>query len=218
MTVPYIERAVIVFYPHTSNWDFVIGLLARFAIGIPVTWAGKDTLFRRPFARLWTALGGIAVNRRERTGFVAQMADAFRQRPRMLLAIAPEGTRTRTAHWRTGFYRVALAARVPIALGFIDYGRREIGVGALVHPRADIDADFAAFRAFYSGTRGESSDATAVPIARSGRHPEQASPIVPGPSPVTASAAPAERPGPEEPRASAASVASVASPSTARGP
>jgi 1-acyl-sn-glycerol-3-phosphate acyltransferase len=169
LDIPRVERAVIVFYPHTSNWDFVIGLVARFALAVPVTWAGKDNIFRGPFSPLWRLLGGIPVNRREATGFVGQMIDAFARRP-MLLAIAPEGTRRRTDHWKSGFYRVALGARVPLALAFIDFARREIGVGAVLEPTGDADADFARLRAFYS--------------EKTGRHPEQASPVALKPDPA----------------------------------
>ena len=164
LEVPPVPRAVIVFYPHTSNWDFVIGLLARFALNVPVTWAGKDSLFRWPFRSLWRRLGGIPVNRRERTGFVAQMLAAFATRERMLLAIAPEGTRQRTPFWKSGFYRVALGARVPLVLAFIDFGRKAIGVGAMFDPCGDPAVDFARLRQFYRD--------------KSGRHPEQAAPIV----------------------------------------
>jgi 1-acyl-sn-glycerol-3-phosphate acyltransferase len=164
LDIPPLERAVIVFYPHTTNWDFVIGLLARFALAVPVTWAGKDTLFRWPFATMWRRLGGIPVNRRQSTGFVAQMIDAFAGSERLLLAIAPEGTRRRTAHWKSGFYRVALGAGVPLALSFIDFKRKAVGVGALVMPTGDAATDFAALRAFYAD--------------KSARHPEQAAPIV----------------------------------------
>ena len=159
----HFDRAVIVFYPHTSNWDFVIGLLARFALGIPITWAGKDTLFRWPFASLWTAMGGIPVNRRESTGFVGQMIAAFERRPRMLLTIAPEGTRKRTAYWKSGAYRVALAAQVPFVMSFIDYERHEVGVGGMIELTGDVKTDFDLLRAFYSTTIG--------------RHPSQAAPI-----------------------------------------
>jgi 1-acyl-sn-glycerol-3-phosphate acyltransferase len=197
LTIPWIERAVIVFYPHTSNWDFVIGLLARFALGIPVTWAGKDNLFRGPFVPLWTAMGGIPVNRREHTGFVAQMTRAFAERPRMLLAIAPEGTRKRTTHWKSGAYRVALAAKVPIAMSFIDFARREVGVGGLMQPSGDPDRDFAALRAFYE--------------KKTGRHPSQASPIVLEARPVTSStAARAEQGEPVEREERAGSAGSPA--------
>src|SRR5512141_1529362 len=131
LEVPRIPRGVVVFYPHTSNWDFVIGLLARFALNVPVIWAGKDNLFRGPFKALWRWLGGIPVNRRERTGFVGQMIAAFASRDAMLLAIAPEGTRRRTEYWKSGFYRVAVGARVPLVLAFIDYAEKEVGVGGM---------------------------------------------------------------------------------------
>jgi 1-acyl-sn-glycerol-3-phosphate acyltransferase len=163
LDLPRLSRGVIVFYPHTSNWDFVVGLLARFALNVPVTWAGKDNLFRWPLRALWRSLGGIPVNRRERTGFVEQMIAAFAAREDMLLAIAPEGTRRRTEHWKSGFYRVALGAGVPLALAFIDFGRREIGVDGWFMPSGDAAPDFARLREFYGD--------------KTGRHPEQAGPI-----------------------------------------
>jgi 1-acyl-sn-glycerol-3-phosphate acyltransferase len=163
LEVPRLERGVVVFYPHTSNWDFVIGLLARYALGVPVLWAGKDTLFRPPWGSLWKRLGGIPVNRRERTGFVRQMLQAFGERERMLLAIAPEGTRRRTEYWKSGFYRVAVGAAVPLVLAFIDFERKEVGVGDWFAPTGNSAADFATLRAFYGD--------------KSGRHPRQAAPI-----------------------------------------
>jgi len=163
LDLPRLERAVVVFYPHTSNWDFVVGLLARFALNVPVTWAGKDNLFRWPWRSLWRRLGGIPVNRRERTGFVGQMIEAFAVRERMLLAIAPEGTRQRTDHWKSGFYRVAVGAGVPIVMAFIDFPRREVGVGGSFTPSGDAVADVARLRAFYGD--------------KTGRHPQQAGPI-----------------------------------------
>jgi 1-acyl-sn-glycerol-3-phosphate acyltransferase len=163
LDVPRLPRGVVVFYPHTSNWDFVVGLLTRFALNVPVTWAGKDNLFRWPLRPLWRWLGGIPVNRRERTGFVEQMIAEFATRERMLLAIAPEGTRRRTEHWRSGFYRVALGSGVPLLLAFVDFRRKEIGVGGSFMPSGDATADFARLRAFYGD--------------KTGRHPQQASPI-----------------------------------------
>jgi 1-acyl-sn-glycerol-3-phosphate acyltransferase len=163
MDLPSVHKAVVVFYPHTSNWDFVIGLLAKFGLGVPVIWAGKDNLFRWPLKGVWAWLGGIPVNRREHTGFVAHMVAEFAWRNAMLLAIAPEGTRRRTAHWKSGAYRVALAAQVPLGLAFIDYQAREIGVGGILYLTGDVGVDFAALRAFYSG--------------KTARHPEQAGPV-----------------------------------------
>lgn len=181
MNLPGVDKVVIVFYPHTSNWDFVFGLLTIFGLRIPVTWAGKDNLFRWPFRGLWVRLGGIPVNRREHTGFVTQMVTEFSRRKVMLLAIAPEGTRRRTDYWKSGAYRVALAARVPLGLAFIDYATREIGVGGLLGLTGDVAVDFAALRGFYA--------------SKTARHPAQTSPIALKPDATEPNGAEAMRDG-----------------------
>ena len=160
---PTTAKAVVVFYPHTSNWDFVVGILARAALSLPVHFAAKDSLFRWPFGAGFRALGGIPVNRRERTGFVAQMTAEFGRRDRFYLAIAPEGTRRRTEGWKSGFYRLALAAGVPLALAFIDYRRREVGIMGYLTLCGDEAADIARIGAAYAGC--------------SGRWPQQQGPI-----------------------------------------
>lgn len=147
-------RCVVVFYPHTSNWDFPIGLLAKWATCIHFRFVGKDTLFKGPFAVILDRWGGIPVNRREPSGFIGQMTAAFERHPDFRLVIAPEGTRRRTAYWKSGFYHLARAARVPVALAFIDYRRREIGVGGYVDLGGDVAADMAAIAAFYADKRG----------------------------------------------------------------
>jgi len=151
---PAVQKCVVIFYPHTSNWDFVIGIVARTAIWLPVYWAGKDTLFRWPFGGLFRWLGGIPVNRREHTGLTERLAREFAQRKRFYLAIAPEGTRSRTDHWKSGFYRLALAAKVPLALAFIDYPRRQIGIGAYLDLTGDEHRDLEAIRRFYADKTG----------------------------------------------------------------
>lgn len=147
-------KCVIIFYPHTSNWDFVIGVIARAAVWFPCHWAGKDTLFRWPFGGMFRWLGGIPVNRRERTGFTARLAREFASRKRFYLVMAPEGTRSRTDHLKSGFYRLALAAGVPLALAFIDYPRREIGIGAYIDLVGDEQKDLDAVRRFYAEKTG----------------------------------------------------------------
>lgn len=148
-------RCVVVFYPHTSNWDTVIGLCLKFMTGISFHYAGKDTLFRTPFlGPLLVRWGGVAVNRRERTGFIDEMKGEFASRSEFRLAIAPEGTRGRTEYWKSGFYHLARAVDVPVALGYVDYPRREIGIGAYVDLTGDTAADMARIRAFYSDKRG----------------------------------------------------------------
>ena len=147
---PFPAKCVVVFYPHTSNWDFPAGLLAKWAMGINFRWAGKDSLFATPLAPLWRRWGGIPVNRRERTGFIAEMQAQFAAHDDFRLVIAPEGTRGRAEHWKSGFWHLARAANVPVALAFIDYARRETGVGAYLAPSDDAKADLAKIAAFYA--------------------------------------------------------------------
>ncbi len=150
---PVPTRCVIVFYPHTSNWDFVIGLLAKWIVGIRVHWVGKDSLFRTPLGPLFVRWGGIPVDRRQRTGFIGELCAAFADRDEFRVAIAPEGTRARTERWRSGFYHLARAVDVPVALAFIDYARREIGIGGYVDLSGNVDDDMARIAAFYADKR-----------------------------------------------------------------
>jgi 1-acyl-sn-glycerol-3-phosphate acyltransferase len=99
--------------------------------------------------------GGIPVDRRATENFVEQMVARFRASERLLVAIAPEGTRSRSTHWRTGFYYIALGAGVPIVLGYADYGRRAVGLGPTLHPTGDIHADFEVIREYYTRIKGK---------------------------------------------------------------
>lgn len=152
---PPVRKCVAIFYPHTSNWDFVIGMFAKVVVGLPVHWAGKDTLFRWPLAGMFRWLGGIPVNRRERTGLTARLAEEFASRSRFCLAITPEGTRSRTDRWKSGFYHLALAAKVPLALAYIDYPRKRIGIGGYLELTGDESTDLDALRRFYAGKTGK---------------------------------------------------------------
>lgn len=156
-------RAVLIAYPHTSNWDAFYALLGKFGLGLEARWVAKDSLFRWPFGGLLRHLGGIPVNRRIRQGFVAEMVEQFAATPRLLLVVAPEGTRRLTGGWKSGFYRIALAADVPVALGFVDYTRREAGILAYVTLSGDSAIDLAAIAQHYTEQRG--------------KRPELASPI-----------------------------------------
>jgi 1-acyl-sn-glycerol-3-phosphate acyltransferase len=147
-------KGMIVVYPHTSNWDFVVGVLYKIGAGLPARWMGKDTLFRWPLRRLFVWLGGIPINRRERSGFVAHMLAEFAKRDWMWVAVAPEGTRARTDHWKSGFYRIAVAGRLPVALGYIDYGTRTVGIDTYLTLSGDPATDFERIRAFYADKRG----------------------------------------------------------------
>lgn len=152
------EKYVLIGAPHTSNFDFIFMLLLVYSTGLKLNWVGKHTLFRKPFGRLMRALGGIPVDRRTKNRFVQQMVDIFNRNERLILAIAPEGTRGKSQYWRTGFYHIAHGAGVPIVFGYIDYRQKVVGIGPSMFPSGDIDADFPQIREFYrtkSGRRPE---------------------------------------------------------------
>ena len=157
------DRCVIIGAPHTSNWDFPLAILAFWSRRVDCRWIGKHTLFRRPFGWLMRGLGGIPLNRGTTRDFVPEVVSWFERDADLQLVIAPEGTRSRTGYWRSGFYWIAHGAGVPIVLGFADYGRRVGGFGPAVMPTGDPDADMARIREFYEGVVG--------------RRPEQLSPI-----------------------------------------
>lgn len=153
--VRQVPKSVIIFYPHTSNWDFFFGILARSAIDLPIHFAAKDSLFRWPFGWLFRKLGGLPVNRRVRSGLVTQLAEQFNRHESFYLAIAPEGTRRAVDHIKSGFYRVALLAQVPLGCACIDYPRREIGILDFLELSGDEAVDLARIAAIYAGHRGK---------------------------------------------------------------
>jgi 1-acyl-sn-glycerol-3-phosphate acyltransferase len=151
---PPAPKGIIVVYPHTSNWDFIVGVLYKIGVGLPARWMGKDTLFRWPVRALFLRIGGIPINRRERTGFVNTLLAEFAKHDWMWLAVAPEGTRARTDHWKSGFYQIAVAGGLPVGLGYIDYATHTVGVDTYLNLSGDPLQDFARIRAFYADKRG----------------------------------------------------------------
>jgi 1-acyl-sn-glycerol-3-phosphate acyltransferase len=171
------KQGVIVVYPHTSNWDFIVGLLAKWGIGLKVQFWGKDSLFRVPLLGRWMRwLGGVPVDRRSPQGTVSAMVEQMRSARAhghlCWLALSPEGTRSLTAGWRSGFYRVATGAQVPLALVRLDYGARCVGFDSFWQLSGDQAADFAMFAQRLDSSRG--------------LRPELAAPIRPLPSHVNA--------------------------------
>jgi len=154
-TVPDVSKGVIIVAPHTSNWDFVIGIAGMLALDLDLHFLGKHTLFEGPLAPLMRLLGGIPVDRSQPgSGVVEEMGERMRSADQLLLALAPEGTRSSVEKWKTGFHRIALSGGVPIAPVTLDYGRREIRFGALVMPTEDLESDIAVLQAFFDGARG----------------------------------------------------------------
>lgn len=148
--LPDVPKFVVAGAFHTSNWDFPLGVLFAFAYRADMRWMGKDALFRWPFRTLFRWMGGIPIDRSQSHGVVAESVRAFNERERMILVIAPEGTRRKTRAWKTGFYYIALEARVPILLGSLDYRRKAARLGSLFMPTGDIEADLAIIRSFYA--------------------------------------------------------------------
>ena len=152
---PRTSRYLLIGAPHTSNWDLLFMLLLMAAERIPIRWMGKDTLFKGLMGIFMRAIGGIPVNRRTRTRLVEQIATIFNQHEDMIIGIAPEGTRSKTTHWRSGFYYIALKANVPIVMAYIDFSSKLCGIGPSFIPSGDIHADFEIIREFYTGLKGK---------------------------------------------------------------
>lgn len=152
-------KGVIIVYPHTSNWDFIIGLLYRFGTGLRANWMGKDAIFRWPFRGLMLRMGGVPINRRAASGFIGAAIEQYRTRDWMWLAVAPEGTRKHTDHLKSGFYQIAVGANVPCGLGFIDYATRTAGIQEFVRFSGVVADDIALLQAFYADKRGRLPDA-----------------------------------------------------------
>jgi 1-acyl-sn-glycerol-3-phosphate acyltransferase len=134
------------FAPHTSNWDFTTGLWVKLALRLEVRFVAKHTLFCWPLGPVLRWLGGIPVDRQAASGFVGEIARGVREAEKMVLMVAPEGTRKRTEKWKSGFYRIAQEAGVPILLLRFDYPRRRVLLGPLFRPTGDYERDLAALR------------------------------------------------------------------------
>lgn len=186
VTVPLEHpRAVFIAAPHTSNWDTFFMLACAWKLRIKLSWMGKHTLFEGPLGFFFKMLGGVPVDRRSRNNMVQQVADQINREERMYLAIAPEGTRGYTDHWKTGFYHIAVAARIPLVLGFLDFGNRRGGIGGVFFPSGDIKADFERLRAFYEPIQGLIPQDQGPVRLREGSDvpgPKQQEPIEPRPS------------------------------------
>jgi 1-acyl-sn-glycerol-3-phosphate acyltransferase len=169
---PGVLKYVMICAPHTSYWDGFWMLGTAALLGVDLRFLGKHTMFKGPLGWLLKGLGAVPVIRSERRNTVQQAAEWFGSSDAFLLGVAPEGTRKLTAGWKTGFYWIAMEAKVPIACAFIDYGTRTGGfTGDLIHPTGDIDRDFVLFQRAY---------AKITP-----KFPEKMAPIQPLPPPST---------------------------------
>ncbi len=152
--IPNLPKMVLVGAPHTSNWDFVLAMVAVFAIGLQISWMGKHTLFRRPFTGIFKWLGGVPVDRSIRGGIVDQTIQAFHNHDKFVIGVTPAGTRTQVTKWRTGFYHIAQGAKVPLVMVRFDYGRKVIGFGPTVIPTGDLSADMPKIQSIFATVKG----------------------------------------------------------------
>jgi 1-acyl-sn-glycerol-3-phosphate acyltransferase len=165
-------QGVVIGYPHTSNWDFVVMMPVKWAIGLQVQFFAKDSLFRFPvFGRWLRWIGGTPIDRSSPKGMVGEMVNVLKQHKHegryLWLALSPEGTRKLTQGWRSGFYQLALGADVPVCMLRIDYGKKEAHFDQFVRLTGDVQADYAHMAIAFEGVRGF--------------HAKQAAPIQPLP-------------------------------------
>jgi len=149
--LPDDPKYVLIVAYHTSNWDFFYGLLLALSLRLETYWLGKHVLFQRPFTQLIRWLGGIPVDRSKTGNTVHQIVQNFNDNEKLVISMSPEGTRSRVESWKTGFYYIALKAKVPILMGFLDYKHKTGGVIRMLHPTGDINADMKVIVDFYNG-------------------------------------------------------------------
>lgn len=158
--LPAVKKAVVVGAPHTSNWDGFWLLVYKVAYGVDVKFFVKESMFWFPMSLLLDGLGGVRLNRGEARAAVKQAVAAFQSHDEYLFGLAPEGTRSKTAGWKTGFYRIAEDAGVPIVFGFFDYKNRRLGFGPVMTLTGDMEADMQVIRSFYASTHGRQPEKT----------------------------------------------------------
>lgn len=147
--LPRIPKMVLIFAPHTSNWDGFYMLPAAFAYGLRPNFLAKKELFKGPLGPFMRWIGGIPVDRKAKMDLVSQMAAAIDSREQVLLGIAPEGTRSSVKYWKSGFYHIALKAGVPLTFGYLDYNRRKAGFNRGIELSGDVEKDLALIRNFF---------------------------------------------------------------------
>jgi 1-acyl-sn-glycerol-3-phosphate acyltransferase len=155
VNLPDDPKMVLVFFPHTSNMDVIVAIPAAFSIGLKPNWLVKDEITRGPLKPILERIGAIPINRHVKENKVEQIARAIQNADQVMLALSPEGTRSRMDYWRTGFYHIARLAEVPIHFAYIDYPSKTIGAEPGFVPTGDMEADMERIQAFYADKRGK---------------------------------------------------------------
>ena len=156
--LPNEPKLMIALAPHTSNWDFVLALSVILGVGIRVSWLAKHSMFIWPFKGLLTRIGGIPVNRNLPEGIVEQAVESFRTHSKQIVAIMPEGTRSKVSRWKTGFLRIAYKAEVPVMTVSLDFPRKLIKIGPLVKLTGAEDVDLETVKSIIGRSRGKLVD------------------------------------------------------------
>ena len=152
---PDIPKCVMIAAPHTSNWDYFYTILVAFVLKAQIYTMGKKSLTQGTFGPIMKWLGILPIDRSKSNNVVDLTVQQFNSNKKLIIIVPPSGTRNKVAYWKTGFYYIALGAKVPICLGFIDYGRKTGGIGPLIYPTGDIDADMIKIRGFYADIEGK---------------------------------------------------------------
>jgi 1-acyl-sn-glycerol-3-phosphate acyltransferase len=153
------KQGVLIGYPHTSNWDFVTMMPVKWAVGLPVQFFAKDSLFRIPlFGRWIRSIGAVPIDRSSPKGVVGEMMETLKQHKQddnfLWIGLSPEGTRKLTDGWRSGFYQLALGADVPLCMLRIDYGSKVAKITDFMRLTGDVPADYAHIAQVYAGVKG----------------------------------------------------------------
>lgn len=157
---------MVIGYPHTTNWDFPACLYVADQSGVRVKWLGKKQLFRGPMGPVMRALGGVSVPRDSKQGLVAALVEEYRAADQLAIVVPAEGTRSKVEYWKSGFYRIALAAEVPILCAYVDGSTNSGGFGLVLTPTGDVRADMDRIRAFYADKTGFKPANTGTPRLR----------------------------------------------------
>ncbi|MFT6934284.1 MAG: 1-acyl-sn-glycerol-3-phosphate acyltransferase [Maribacter sp.] len=151
----HITKCVIIVVPHTSWWDFLLGILVRNVWKEEINYIGKKSLFDSPFGWFFKWTGGTPIDRSKSNDTVSAIANIFNEKDKFRLSLSPEGTRKKVSQWKTGFYFIAKAAKVPVVMVAFDYGKKQIKVSQPHSPTTDQEADFKLYEAFFKGIKGK---------------------------------------------------------------
>lgn len=157
-----LKKYIIVVAPHTSNWDFLLGLAVRSILKFPSNYLGKKELFRPPFGWLFKKLGGYPVDRSGSHNLVDQVVDIYNKEDQFVIAIAPEGTRKKVTKWKTGFYHIAMKAKIPIVMAAFDYPSKTVFFNSPFYPSGIISEDVQVMEKFYKDKMGKSRGVTPI--------------------------------------------------------